>query len=217
MHRILSLLKHVSRKNEGRRVETEDPAPRGAPDHPLEREKDGHGGCWRVWFRGSQSGGLAVLGKLPLPKRREEKFTWAEIIARADSLQSLKPRFHPLSPAVCLPHLHAFVEAVSAQSYRNALSDELSLLSKNWPFSTNDQTRKTREYTKSKAKEGLMRKMTVWCKAYGHLKSPPVTPHWGTFVLCVHGVALNMLLIWWSLRLYKTLFPPNLHNLDRTI
>lgn len=40
MHCILSLLKHVSRKNEeGRRVEAEDPAPKSTPDHPLERKR----------------------------------------------------------------------------------------------------------------------------------------------------------------------------------
>lgn len=44
MHCILSLLKHVSRKNEGRRVETEDPAPSSSPDHPLEKEKEGETG-----------------------------------------------------------------------------------------------------------------------------------------------------------------------------
>jgi len=74
MHCILSLLKHVSRKNEDRRVETEDPAPSSSPDHPLEREKEGERRAldWRVWFRGSQSG---VWGAGKFPKEGSKRFT----------------------------------------------------------------------------------------------------------------------------------------------
>lgn len=77
MHCILSLLKHVSRKNEGRRVGTADPAPKSSLDHPLEREKDGHqtggsgSGVPKVGFGGWEVPSKKEGGEVPFASIEE--------------------------------------------------------------------------------------------------------------------------------------------------
>lgn len=68
MHCILSLLKHVSRQSEGRRVNTVDPASKNSPDHPLgrgrQKKETGIRQEFRPWFQGSQTG-IWGLGSSP--------------------------------------------------------------------------------------------------------------------------------------------------------
>lgn len=89
MHCILSLLKHVSRKREGRRVIAADPAPKSSPDHPLERGRRRETGIrqeFRAWFRGSQRG-VWGLGSSPQKRERErERFASVEMMVRSGSL-----------------------------------------------------------------------------------------------------------------------------------
>lgn len=94
MHCILSLLKHVSRKNEGRRVETADPAPKSSLDHPLKREKDGH------QTGGSGSGVPKVgFGGWEVPQRREEKVQF--VSAEQSGESRLSPLFQAKSFTLC--------------------------------------------------------------------------------------------------------------------
>lgn len=109
MHCILSLLKHVSRKSEGRRARTVDPAPKSSPDHPFERgrgRETGIGREFRAWFRGSQRG-VWGLGSSPAQERergRENKVKFAsgDVMVRSGSPWLFGAEVSP-SPGCLIP------------------------------------------------------------------------------------------------------------------